>query len=317
MCETKQDFQTDLNVGVQELSSIPFLRNVFGAMGLIAAGVLSDSYSRHVLLSSHLFLDVSLCFSHFLLLLLKTDAVHHVLCVDRVLHHGLRAVEVILCADGLSCARGIWLRLHRPDCCVIQQCTCPCRENSQGNFVDDSLNEKFRQDLFRRDRRGLAFASQAAAAVVGAIVGALITGLYATETIFSFSGWRVIFVAFGLFSLSVSACGFFFLFDPERGQVELEEPSEDEQQTVIAKERETFRKLELSEVLANLRNPSYLFLTLSMILHAIPGVGFSFLLLFLQCSSLSDDQAAVIYSLGISPSNRFFSSLILSLVLIS
>ncbi len=81
------------------------------------------------------------------------------------------------------------------------------------------------QDFFRRDRRGIIFASQAAAAVAGITVGSLVTDIFAYENILSFAGWRVIFFLFALLSLTVSVVGFVFLYDPKRGQVELEEPS--------------------------------------------------------------------------------------------
>ena len=89
--------------------------------------------------------------------------------------------------------------------------------------------------------------------MIGAIFGYHFMDTLAHRTILSIAGWRCVFVAFGLLSASVAGIGYFLLFDPRRGQVELEEPSESEQRTVIAEESVTFQGVTVADVLDGMK----------------------------------------------------------------
>ena len=134
--------------------------------------------------------------------------------------------------------------------------------------------------------------------MIGAIFGYHFMDTLAHRTILSIAGWRCIFVAFGLLSASVAGIGYFLLFDPRRGQVELEEPSESEQRTVIAEESVTFQGVTVADVLDGMKKGAYWALCLSMVLHDVTFVAFAYYLVHVRSAHAMHGHVTTVYTVG-------------------
>ena len=77
------------------------------------------------------------------------------------------------------------------------------------------------------------FGAQAVTATAGNICGSIMMGSTASSDVMGYSGWRFMFCFFGLIMVVCAGLSIILLFDPVRGQTELEEVSEEEQKTKV------------------------------------------------------------------------------------
>ena len=172
-------------------------------------------------------------------------------------------------------------------------------------------------DYFRRDKRGLAFGAQGISAGVGGIVGIISMGTFSSTIIAGYAGWRVICVLWGMVCVVTAIGAIFFVFEPVRGQTELEEPSEKEEQTEIkTQENESFLIFEW-EALRHIfftdqlvqdeegnqkeeskLNYAWFLLVWTQLFSQLPWLGFGFLILWYQYNGMSAFEASLSYSIA-------------------
>jgi MFS family permease len=163
------------------------------------------------------------------------------------------------------------------------------------------IGASYAGDFYRRDQRGVIFAIQAIALTIGNLVGSVLMGSLAVYS-FPFppwsdenfvKGWRAIFFGFGLLSFF---CAFFSqltLFDPVRGQVELDEPTEQRKEVALdqsdlkledlsgeADDSPTNQRLNWEHLKELKTNFAWWIITIIVSLSTTPWVGFTFLILW-------------------------------------
>ena len=154
-------------------------------------------------------------------------------------------------------------------------------------------------DMYRRDRRGLVFAQQATMAVVGVVITTMVMGSLSSQEIFGFDGWRVITFFFGLLATGTTILIHFLMYDPVKGRVELEEPSDEAQKTELLFENSKgYKPFNWPLFTSNFFSPAYLILVTTATLHGIGGAAFAFMMLWLQYAGLSDLVASLVFSAG-------------------
>eukprot|EP00929_Paragymnodinium_shiwhaense_P068996 TRINITY_DN3480_c0_g1_i1.p1 TRINITY_DN3480_c0_g1~~TRINITY_DN3480_c0_g1_i1.p1 ORF type:complete len:687 (-),score=122.12 TRINITY_DN3480_c0_g1_i1:419-2479(-) len=135
-------------------------------------------------------------------------------------------------------------------------------------------------------KRGAAFGRLQAAIIFGMLVSTAFTGPTANKMIFGIDGWRIAFLAIGLFAFLVAALVWCFSFEPRKG-VEAKKPSA---------ERTVCRIIcdEFNQLCTFLRIPTFLILILQGTFGTIPWTVMGNMMLFFKLSGLSDEAATLL-----------------------
>ena len=240
--------QSEFALSTGQLGTIPFLRNLLGALVLPFGGILCDIFSRRWILTFSL------------------------------LHIGVFTSLLAFAGSYLT-----YLSLRA------------CSGLAYEFTV--LIASSYVGDYYRRDKRGFAFGAQGVAAAVGAIVGTISMGIFASETIAGYSGWRVIMLIWGLVTLTSALVSALCVFEPVRGMTELEEPGEGEQVCEVEEEKSMSLQIDWDQMRTIYHgNWAWVILVTSVTLHSIPWSAFAFLILWLQYNGLSDEEASMTYS---------------------